>query len=48
MRLYEIKKKLGYHPSVLRYPYRVLRKNNKVVLKKDKSMGLTGTNKGVY
>lgn len=48
MKLYEIDKKLGYHPSVLRYPYRVSKKNNKILLIKDKSKGLTGSNKSIY
>ena len=39
MRLKEIAK-MGYHPSVLRYPYRVKIKNGKVVLVKDPSKGL--------
>lgn len=39
MRLSEITK-MGYHPSVLRYPYRVKTKNGKVVLVRDPSKGL--------
>ena len=32
--------RIGYHPSVLRYPYRVKTKNGKIVLVKDPSKGL--------
>tara|TARA_Y100001937_G_C6983458_1_gene268790 strand:- start:575 stop:700 length:126 start_codon:yes stop_codon:yes gene_type:complete len=39
MRIKELAK-LGFHPSVLRYPYRVKIKNGKVVLKHDPSKGL--------
>lgn len=39
MRLSEITK-MGYHPSVLRYPYRVKTKKGKVKLVRDPSKGL--------
>ena len=39
MRLKELAK-LGFHPSVLRYPYRVKTKNGKVKLVHDPTKGL--------